>query len=285
MSRHGPARMRCSRWKRGCAAAISPSYWGRLQATRARSILPPRVGSAWRRKSTARCCGWCGSMPRLISPRRGCAGRSTRQPRRRCAGIMPRRVPPAGRRSCSVRALTFPDNGFCTMTGKLSPPAGHQRPRMTQRRRIMAIWLAQLALDRWRLAEASRTFPPPLKRRGSLDAPFALIADTAHGPRIDAVNDAGRMAGVRVGMLLADARSLCPGLATTPSDPAGDLAFLEKLAIWAQRWGPWSAIDPPDGLLVDVSAVAHLFGGEQRLLADVRSAFAARNITARLAIA
>ena len=149
----------------------------------------------------------------------------------------------------------------------------------------MAIWLAQLALDRWRLAEASRTFPPPLKRRGSLDAPFALIADTAHGPRIDAVNDAGRMAGVRVGMLLADARSLCPGLATTPSDPAGDLAFLEKLAIWAQRWGPWSALDPPDGLLVDVSAVAHLFGGEQRLLADVRSAFAARNITARLAIA
>lgn len=85
--------------------------------------------------------------------------------------------------------------------------------------------------------------------------------------------------------MLADARTLCPELAVRISDPAGDLDFLEKLAVWAQRWGPWSALDPPDGLLVDITAVAHLFGGEVRLLADVEACFARRGLAVRVAAA
>ncbi|WP_324827590.1 DUF6504 family protein [Qipengyuania zhejiangensis] len=145
-------------------------------------------------------------------------------------------------------------------------------------RRILAIWLPDYAIDRWRLemGAAGR----------ALDAgPLVLIADTAHGPRIEAVNRAGTAAGARRGMMLADARTLCPDIATAPSDPAGDLGFLEKLAIWAQRWGPWAALDPPDGLLVDITSVPHLFGGEAKLLADVRTAFAARQLAIRTAIA
>src|SRR6185295_2735739 len=83
----------------------------------------------------------------------------------------------------------------------------------------------------------------------------------------------------------ADARALCPQLKVAPSDPAGDRGFLERLALWAQRWGPWAAVDPPHGLLVDVSAVAHLFGGEASLLADAHASLAARGLAARLAIA
>lgn len=86
-------------------------------------------------------------------------------------------------------------------------------------------------------------------------------------------------------MLLADSRALCPHLAAVAADPAGDLAALEKLAVWVQRWGPWSALDPPDGLLVDVTGAAHLFGGEERLLADVARAFAARGLATRAALA
>jgi protein ImuB len=85
--------------------------------------------------------------------------------------------------------------------------------------------------------------------------------------------------------MLADARALCPRIRAVPSDPAGDHDFLEKLAVWALRWGPWSAMDAPDGLLVDVTAVAHLFGGEARLVADAQAKFAGRGLTARLAIA
>lgn len=99
------------------------------------------------------------------------------------------------------------------------------------------------------------------------------------------MNDAGQAAGGRPGMMLADARALCPAIQTAPADPAGDLAFLEKLALWSQRWGPWSALDPPDGVLVDISAAAHLFGGEARLLADVEAAFGRRKLAVRTAIA
>ena len=157
-----------------------------------------------------------------------------------------------------------------------SVPIPHPSPPP---RRILSLWLARLSVDRWRRALA----PDDV---AAADAqPTALITDTAHGPRIAAANDAGLAAGARAGMLLADARALCPQLAAVPSDPAGDLAFLEKLALWAQRWGPWSALDPPDGVLVDVTGAAHLFGGEERLLADVAAACAARGLTSRAALA
>lgn len=143
----------------------------------------------------------------------------------------------------------------------------------------MAIWLPALALDRWRRAEGIAP------GEGADAAPLALVGDTAHGPRIDAVNAAARAAGAAAGMRLADARALCPDIAAIPSDPAGDLACLEKLALWAQRWGPWSALDPPDGLLVDITGAAHLFGGEARLLGAVEAGFARQGFAAHAAIA
>lgn len=143
----------------------------------------------------------------------------------------------------------------------------------------MAIWLPRLAVDRWRQAEGCR------KGEGADSEPLALITETAHGPRIDAANDAGLAAGAQPGMALADARTLCPRLKVVPSDAARDRAFLQRLALWAQRWGPWSALDPPDGLLVDVSAVAHLFGGETSLLGDVQNRLAALGFVTRAAIA
>ncbi len=143
----------------------------------------------------------------------------------------------------------------------------------------MAIWCADLALDRWRHSEGCP------RGEGADAAPLALITETAHGPRIDAANPMARKAGATSGMMLADARTLCPAMEVRPSDPAGDLAFLERLALWAMRWGPWSAIDAPDGLLVDVTAVAHLFGGERRLLDDVAARCTARGLAVRAAIA
>jgi protein ImuB len=147
----------------------------------------------------------------------------------------------------------------------------------------MAVWLKRLALDRWRQETLA---PEGLEEGQGADAvPLALIGETAHGPRIAATNAAGLEAGARAGMMLADARALCPELTVAPADPAGDLAFLEKLALWAQRWGPWSALDPPDGLIVDVTGVTHLFGGEELLLKDARTAFSCRKLAVGLAIA
>jgi len=142
-----------------------------------------------------------------------------------------------------------------------------------QSRRILSIWCVRLAIDRWQLAE------------GINPVPFALVSEVAQGLRIAAPNAAAREQGVRTGAMLTDARAVCPGLAVAPGDPAGDLAFLERLALWAQRWGPWSALDPPDGVLVDVTGVAHLYGGEEALLADAAARLSARGLSVRLALA
>lgn len=163
----------------------------------------------------------------------------------------------------------------CQQNAPLQACTPNRRPT----RRILAIWCARLSVDRWRLSQGCE------EGEGADTDPTALITETAHGPRIDAVNDAGRIAGAQAGMMLADARTLCPHITTAPADPAGDLAMLEKLAVWAQRWGPWSALDPPDGLLVDITAAAHLFGGEARLLADVETAFAKHRLAVRASIA
>lgn len=142
--------------------------------------------------------------------------------------------------------------------------------------RILSIWCRALAMDRWRLHHAPEQFDT---------TPIVLVAETAHGPRIEAVNAAGAAAGARIGAMLADARTLCPQLEVHRGDAVSDAALLEQLAVWAQQWGPWTALDPPDALLVDVTGAAHLFGGEDALLSDVSARFARRGLAARLAIA
>lgn len=86
-------------------------------------------------------------------------------------------------------------------------------------------------------------------------------------------------------MALADARAICPRLATEPADAAADAALLARLALWASRYGPLVARDDPDGLFLDVTGCAHLFGGEAGLLADLAARLEKAGFTCRLAVA
>jgi protein ImuB len=58
-------------------------------------------------------------------------------------------------------------------------------------------------------------------------------------------------------------------------------ADLPALALWCQRFTPLTAPDPPDGVLLDITGCAHLFGGEAGLMA----ALAVRLPGARMAVA
>ncbi|MEM9310289.1 MAG: DUF6504 family protein [Pseudomonadota bacterium] len=190
--------------------------------------------------------------------------------------LFTQRAPPNGRPSLKPSVPRSP--------GSVASGIPEERRLARPPRRILAIWCARLSVDRWRLAQGPDG--RGCERGEGADAePVALITETAHGPRIASVNDAAHEAGVQPGTMLADARALCPAIKAVAADPEGDLAFLEKLAVWAQLWGPWSALDAPDGIIVDVTAVAHLFGGEARLIADVEAAFAARKVTVHTAIA
>ena len=99
---------------------------------------------------------------------------------------------------------------------------------------------------------------------------------------VDAPAAAG---GLQPGMTLAQARALVPNLRVRPADPAGDLSALRQLAGWCLRYAPLVAADPPDGLWIDVTGSAHLFGGEARLLRDLHDRLSDQGLTVRAAAA
>ncbi|WP_174301157.1 DNA polymerase Y family protein [Caulobacter sp. S45] len=84
--------------------------------------------------------------------------------------------------------------------------------------------------------------------------------------RLTAVDEAACAQGLSVGMTLADARARFPALAVALADPAADLALLMRLAEACRRFTPALALQAPDGLDLDVTGCAALFGGEARLL-------------------
>ena len=116
------------------------------------------------------------------------------------------------------------------------------------------------------------------------DFPVVLTVEGTHGPVIHAVTRAAAERGARTGARVTDARALDPTLIAVAADPAGDVALVERLARWAGRWSPLVEIDG-DGLKLDVSGVAHLFGGEAGLVTDMERRFAGLGLTSRIAIA
>ncbi|WP_049973929.1 DNA polymerase Y family protein [Azospirillum sp. B4] len=151
-------------------------------------------------------------------------------------------------------------------------------------RRILSLWLPTFATDRARRG----LVPPP-----AADAPL-LTRMPDHGRlTVAAVNAAARARRLLPGMGLADARALEPQVTVVDADPEGDAAALERLADWARRYTPWTAVDPSDppglgngpGLLLDITGCAHLLGGEHPLLLDLEGRLAKAGIEARAAIA
>ena len=109
------------------------------------------------------------------------------------------------------------------------------------------------------------------------------------GARIVALNRAACHSGLGVGDLLSNARSKVLALQARDADPASDAAALHRLALWALRYTPvvaaWDEASGANGLFLDITGCAHLFGGEERLLADLRARLHGFGLAPRLAIA
>src|SRR5271166_5006909 len=113
----------------------------------------------------------------------------------------------------------------------------------------------------------------------------ATVADAAGRRLLAAVNPAAASAGLAPGMPLADALSFLPGLATVVAEPAEDAAALRRLAEWCSRYSPWTAPDGTDGVRVEITGSAHLWGGEAALAANLMARLDRRHIATRIAIA
>lgn len=132
-----------------------------------------------------------------------------------------------------------------------------------RQRRCLALWFPFLPCERVQRAEAG-------KARASEALPFALVERVGNALRLMSLNRSAFRHGLVAGMTLADARSRCPDLVTRPADPQGDESELQTLLERMRRFTPMVSLDPPDGLILDISGCAHLFGGEAGLVAQAK---------------
>lgn len=129
-------------------------------------------------------------------------------------------------------------------------------------KRFISIWFRYLKTDWW------------IRRRPMLhDKPFVL-ASPDHGRMvITAANRLAEKQGIDINMVVADARALIPSLEVLDDQPETSARLLNALAEWCIRYTPAVAIDPPDGLLLDATGCAHLWGGERSYITAIHKRF------------
>lgn len=150
-------------------------------------------------------------------------------------------------------------------------------------RRIVSVWLPRWPILRFLTAQGSSAAITP-------DQPFVLTVEASGGPRIAAANPAAEYDGVYAGQTLSDARAKVGGLLQVhPLEPERDAEALRRLTLWATRYAPaaapWGPDNGGDGLFLDITGAAHLFGGEAALLNDLIKRLKSFNLAARCAIA
>ena len=141
-------------------------------------------------------------------------------------------------------------------------------------RRVMSIWFPHLGAER-----ILRT------HRGRIMHPFAVINDNAQILTLSSISQLAREKGLMVGQSLSDARALCPDLMTALSDPIADTDFMTTLKRWANQFSPWVSRQGETGLCLDITGCAHLFGGEEDMIAKVMDQTAELHLTAEIGIA
>lgn len=103
--------------------------------------------------------------------------------------------------------------------------------------------------------------------------------------QLTALNDAAVAVGLVVGMPLATARAMLPALEVIDADPVADKKTLNAIADWCDRFTPLVALDGADGLFLDITGCAHLFGGEAAMMAAVCDALSRQGFVVSGAIA
>lgn len=139
-------------------------------------------------------------------------------------------------------------------------------------KRVVSLWFERLPSER-------------VLRARPVDAPFVLTYHQQNTDRIYCLNDEAEKAGLHRGMGFSDARAFCRDLQSRPADPHADARFLHALARWSKRYCPWVGLEGRDGLAMNIAGSAHLFGGEDAMLEDMRLRLARSGIGARIGLA
>lgn len=115
--------------------------------------------------------------------------------------------------------------------------------------------------------------------------PCVVVGKLNNTLQIAALNDAAANIGLEVGLPLANARAVCPDVQVFDADETADAKLIGDIADWCDRFTPLVALDPPYGLLLDISGCAHLFGGEAAMLRNVCAALGRQGFIVNAAVA
>lgn len=103
--------------------------------------------------------------------------------------------------------------------------------------------------------------------------------------RIAATDERAEALRLRPGMGIADARAMHPSIEVIEADPQADRRLLESLADWCDRYTPLVAVEGTEGLFLDITGCAHLFGGEHAMLDDLSSRLFHQGFDVRVGLA
>ena len=136
----------------------------------------------------------------------------------------------------------------------------------------MALWFARLPTDR-------------LLKKSRFSSPLVISHKANNALYVYALEARAQKLGLYKGQPLANARAMVQPLAIMPADERADAAQLDAIADWCDRFTPLVSLDAPDGLFLDITGAAHLFGGEAAMLAMVTRKIAACGFAVQGAIA
>jgi len=141
-------------------------------------------------------------------------------------------------------------------------------------KRFVTIWFRYLLTD-W-LA---------VKRPALQNIPFVFAVKDHSRLIITAANKLAEAQGVTCGMAVADAKAIIIDLHVIDDMPEKAAKLLKALGEWCIRYTPIIAVDLPDGLILDVSGCAHLWGGERAYLKEIVIRLKSKGYDVRAAMA
>ena len=149
-------------------------------------------------------------------------------------------------------------------------------------RRVISVFLPHWTMD---LRQRRLRQDNGLGSTARPDNPLVIAATEGQHRTVVAVNAAAAARGIAAGMALARARVIDPQVNVEAARPLDDARALDRLTVQMLRFSPLVSPSPPDGLWIDATGVAHLFGGEAMMLGTITRRLRALGFTARVAIA
>lgn len=138
----------------------------------------------------------------------------------------------------------------------------------------MSLWFPYLVTD-WHARKQ-----PELQGKA-----FVLKAAVRNRVVVTAANKLAMAQGIYKGMVLADAKALCPSLHVIDDKPTLAAQLIDRIAEWCIRFTPVAAPNHPNGIILDASGCAHLWGGEESYIKDLTGRLTKRGYTVRAAMA